>query len=307
MTSNQRRKNLAKIKKTNKKVKKKIPYGLFILLFLIGILIIFLFTFSKFKNLDKIAIVANTENSDILVQSYDFEQNKIISIIIPKDTQLEVAYQYGFYQAKNIWQLGKNEGMEGELVRASVVKNFNFPVVGWVDWSDKKSLPEKRGFLWPRKSNLKVGDKLRMMVLSLRLKSQDQLVINLAETKILVKKKLADGEWGYVIQNEPIFFDLASIFNEVSDNENFVRAIVIDNSGKVGVGEGVGELMEILGVKVSSVKKEKEDNFDCIISGRNTKLAEKLSWVYGCEVGSEISDSDFDLQFKLGKEFARKY
>src|SRR3972149_6326651 len=98
------------------------------------ILIAFFFFNTKLWKLNqKLGLVINSPDGNVVVMSIDKQNEDITIIEIPATTQLDVARQLGSWRAKSIWTLGENEKLGGALLRETIVKNFHFPVLGWAD------------------------------------------------------------------------------------------------------------------------------------------------------------------------------
>lgn len=281
-------------------------------LLLIASLYLFLSLTTKYwGSHERVSLVINNPNGDLTVTTFNRESGEINNIQIPGGTQLLVSRQLGSWKAKSVWKLGENEKLGGELLRESIIKNFHFPVVAWADsnaeglasgnfWSAIKSI-----FLI-RKTNLGVGDRIKMAIFSIGVNNMKRNEINLAQTSYLKKVRLVDGEDGYLISGG-LPNNLLIIFAEPSLAKQGLKANIIDASGKNLLGQDVGKTLEVLGIKVASVEKQAADKDDCSIKGIDTKIVRKLAQLFSCQKEIKSLDNKFDIEFKIGESFAKRY
>lgn len=259
----------------------------------------------------KLSLVINNPDGSVIVSVFDPRRGEIININIPSNTEVEVAHQLGLFKLGNVWQLGDNEGLGGELLAATLRHQFKFPVSGWADskglgFSDgnlPKVLEAVRGHY---KTNLKIGDRLALGIFSLGIKNTKRSNINLTETPYLVKTKLKDGEEGYIVSKN-FSQRLLSIFANDIITENSYKIEINDSSGDLEVARDVGKLMEILGAKVASVVKKDETDFDCRVSGYEKKVVKEVARIISCEEYIYKNRSSFDLEIDLGSQFVKKF
>ena len=281
-------------------------------LLLIASLYLFLSLTTKYwGSHERVSLVINNPNGDLTVTTFNRESGEINNIQIPGGTQLLVSRQLGSWKAKSVWKLGENEKLGGELLRESIIKNFHFPVVAWADsnaeglasgnfWSAIKSI-----FLI-RKTNLGVGDRIKMAIFSIGVNNMKRNEINLAQTSYLKKVRLVDGEDGYLISGG-LPNNLLIIFAEPSLAKQGLKANIIDASGKNLLGQDVGKTLEVLGIKVASVEKQAADKDDCSIKGKDIKIVRKLAQLFSCQKEIKSLDNKFDIEFKIGESFAKRY
>ena len=297
-------------KKKNTSHKSLIIAGICLLLIASSYLFLSLTT-KYWSSHERVSLVINNPNGDLTVTTFNRESGEINNIQIPGSTQLVVSRQLGSWKAKSVWKLGENEKLGGELLRESIIKNFHFPVVAWADshatglasgnfWSAIKSI-----FLI-RKTNLGVGDRIKMAIFSIGVNNMKRNEINLAQTSYLKKARLVDGEDGYLISGG-LPNNLLIIFAEPAIAKRGLKANIIDASGKNLLGQDVGETLEVLGIKVASVEKQAADKDDCSIKGTDTKIVRKLAQLFSCQKEIKSLDSKFDIEFKIGESFAKRY
>lgn len=284
--------------------------------FLVPVAAIFLLFFflkvtTKYWNgNDKIALVYKESGGNVNVSVLDPKLMDFTTLIIPGDSQVEVAENYGTFRIKNVWQLGVNEKKTGRLLSETVARNFTFPVNLWSD-SDAVSLKNgnfggivKFMFL-PKNTNMPFGDRVHVGLFSLRIKSSNKNEIDLAKSQFLNKQKLSDGQIGYILEGK-ISEHLSVYFSDNEIAESSVRVSIIDGSGKYGIAQKIGEILEVMGGKVVSIDKNSDlPEVDCVVSGKDVKIVKKITRLFSCI--SKDSESAVDLQITLGGKFAKRF
>jgi hypothetical protein len=309
MTPAQRRKNFIK-KRAGKKGKFKplrvIIGTLFILLFAL-----FLSFGTKYWNGRKLSVAINTKEGDIVVSTFDIQNEEITNILIPASTELTLARQLGTWRARSVWKLGMNEKFEGELVKETVIRNFHFPVTAWADsgalgFGSGDGVGAIKAAFTPYKTNLNLPDRLRLLFFALGTKSANINDLDLGQTTLLRKTKLIDGEEGYVLTSR-IPETIIIIFSDNAFAQGNFRVIIKDASGKNLLGEAVGQTIELLGAKVASVEKQNPADFDCYVAGKNAEFTEKLAQVFSCQRNKASPEGNFDAEMGIGEAFAKRY
>lgn len=156
------------------------------------------------------------------------------------------------------------------------------------------------------KTNLGFGDRLKIAAFSIGVNNMKRNEIDLTQTGYLKKARLVDGEDGYLISGG-LPNNLLIIFSEPLLTKLGLKANIIDASGKNLLGQEVGETLEVLGIKVASVEKQTPDSFDCNVKGKEAELVKKLAQLFSCQKEIKSLDSKFDIEFKIGESFARRY
>jgi hypothetical protein len=300
------------IAKKNKKEKHTFPILrlLIPLLILLGIIMYFKINTRVWNGTDKIAIAYRMENGDVGITVADSKFEEITTLIIPGDTQVDVARNLGTMRIKNVWQLGVNERIEGVLLPETITQNFLFPVFLWADLDASGLGSGNIGqilhfILIPSSTNISLGDRMAIGFYAVKVKSFGKTEINLGKSQFLSKQKLSDGQSGYVILGRPperltVYF---------SDNEIMggnLRMNIVDATGESGISEKVGEILQIVGGKVVSVdKKVQVEDMDCVVFGINSKIVDKISQLFSCRIGKE--KSTFDLDIQMGSKFAKRF
>lgn len=300
------------IAKKNKKEKKSLPiFRLLIpLLILLAVFMYFKISTRVWNGTDKIAITYRKENDDVAIVIADSKFEEITTLVIPGDTQVDVARNLGTIRIKNVWQLGVNEKVEGALLPETITQNFLFPVFLWGDFDTNGLGSGNIGqilhfILIPGSTNVSLGDRIAIGFYAMKVKSFGRTEINLGKSQFLSKQKLSDGQNGYVISGRPQE-RLTAYFSDNEITGGNLRMNIVDATGESGISEKVGEILQIVGGKVVSVdKKVQAENMDCIVSGTNSKIVSKVSRLFSCKEGRE--KTTFDLDIKMGSKFAERF
>jgi hypothetical protein len=285
-----------------------------ILIFLLLTALLIVVSLSKAKYWDgstKLHMVMPTDGGNIQFTIFDPHEKEIVNILIPGNTQVEVARQLGVWKLGSVWELGRQEKMDGKLLAATVMREFNFPVYVWADSSAEK-LSETNIFLLARfildpfKSNLNFADKLKLGVFALQVQHYNNIAIDLRNTGYLKKAVLTDGEEGYVVAGKlPKQLVAYLAYPEVSKHAPSLE--IINKTGNVNVAGKAGEVVEVMGAKVAAINNENEEDIDCSVSGNNAEIVKIYGLVFNCEIDEASSTSNLDLQLMLGKRFFQRY
>jgi hypothetical protein len=310
-----RRKNFTKRWRSAKTSGKKGRfYGIFlrILIPLLIILVGFLFVRLRtvyWNNHDKVAFAFRINSGDVGVTVADPALTELTTLIIPGDTQVDVAENYGTLRIKNVWALSQNEKLGGRLLPETVTQNFLFPTFLWSD-TDGENIEKSRlsgimKFVFsPDGTNIPFGDRVSLGLFALRVPSLGRTEINLGESQFLRKQLLNDGFSGYIINGEPSG-RLTVYFSDNDLSSTGVRVNIVDATGSPGVSDKVGAIVEVLGGKVVSVEKKDPAATDCEVIGTNPRIVKKIMNLFSCKVG--VGKSEFDLEFRLGSNFAKRF
>ncbi len=300
-----------KQRKRLKKNVKHFPFLLVALFFVAAIVFLPLQISTCFKYSSSFNLAIADQNGDIEVVNFDNKNQEITTIVIPGSTQLTVSRQLGSWKARGLWQLGINENYSGNLMQETIIRNFFLPVNAW---SDKEALGFVQGNFWkavgavvsPYRSSLKLGDKIKLALLSLRVSDSKKDTINLKDTGLLKPAKLTDGENGYLIGGD-IPPKIASVFADDLFSQKEVRILIKNYSSSGVVADNVGKVIEVLGAKVSSIVKEDNSEIDCKVIGNNRTLVIVIGTLFNCEKKVGVPEGKFDIEIDLGEQFVRRY
>lgn len=309
MSPAQRRKRFASLKAKGKKSK---GFGLIALVIILLLALAFVAFNTKYWRAEaKVVLVQPSLGGEILVTAFDPETEEITNIIVPANTELEVARELGRWKAKSIWKLGENEKLSGKLLKETVIKNFHFPVIAWADskaygFATGDVLALAKAVFFPYKTNLRIGDRIRIGLFSLGVKTGKRIEINLSETSYLKKTKLTDGEEGFTVTGKTPR-ELLILFADAKVSQKGLRVNIKDATGKYAVAQETGETIEVMGAKVAAVTKMEKENSDCKISGKDKSFTRLVGEVFDCKEIGDSPEGTFDLEITLGETFAKRF
>jgi hypothetical protein len=255
-------------------------------------------------------MVFGKDDGRIGISVLDPKLSEVTTLIIPADTEVNVARNYGTLRIKNVWQLGINEKLGGRILAETVTQNFLFPVFLWSGESgeavESPSLANILKFIFLSKNtNIPFGDRLSMGIFTLGVGDIDRSEIDLGKSQFLHKEKLSDGLAGYRLLSFPP--ERLSIY--FSDNEiapKGPRVYIVDATGKNSVAQKVGQIVEVLGGKIVSVdRKPQPQDSDCQIIGNDSLAVSKIAKLFSCTKTS--GKTDFDIELRLGEQFAKRF
>jgi hypothetical protein len=302
-------------KKINQKAKYSSILSFSKILFL-PFLLIFIFLFIKFSthnwnDKDKFIFTYKEDDGDVVVVVLDPKLGEETKIVIPGETEVIVARNYGTLRIKNVWKLSQNEKLEGKLLPETVTQNFLFPVSLWSD-SDAASITSSnvldiiKFIFLPLKTNISIGDRLSAGIFALKVHDLDKTEIDMGKSQFLHKEKLSDGQIGYRRISGLISQRLGVYFSDNTMSEKNIRFYIVDATGEAGVASLVGQILEVMGGKVVSVDKKQEiGDYDCQVMGSDKDTNRKVASLFSCSITNE--KTDFDLEIKLGEKFAKRF
>lgn len=271
--------------------------------------IFFKLTSNVWNGVDKASVVYLEEGGDVSVIVLDPKLQEVTTLTIPKNTQVEVARNYGTFTIGNVWQLGVNEKLGGKLLAETVTNNFLFPTTLWAGGStglESGKFNDLVCFIFaPGKTNIMFGDRVKMALFSMKIQDIGRTYIDLGKSKFITKKILEDGQPGYVLEGA-VSQRLTIYFADNQIETDNVKINITDATGTPGVADRLGQILEVLGGKVVSIdKKTVAEESDCLISGKNTTAVDKITKLFSCKKVTD--DSSFDLNIKIGKAFAGRF
>lgn len=286
---------------------------LFVLTFSLFI-ILFLFYFFKTSIWDGegkfILAVDNKEN--VLVSVFDPRHEAITNILIPNNVQVMVAGELGTWKLGSVWQLGRNEGRDGDLLAKTISKNFGFPVYAWGDFkaagfSDRKIKGILSASFGRYKTSLRIGDRIKLGFFALRIGSVKRTSIDLSDVRNGLKEKtFLDGSRGFVIQGNIPDRIVAVFPDDVSANKDYKAKVVLKTEKPISP-DSVSRVIEVMGVKIASVVKENPEDINCLVGGKDDKLVKLIALVLGCKGEKEKSGGSFDIEVVLGERFNKNF
>lgn len=261
---------------------------------------------------ERLVVVYPTSSGLVEVSVLDPVTNKIIDLSLPGNTEIQLARNLGEWKVSSVWELGENEGLDGQLLADSITKSLKLPVDGWIDTSGedlvKGNIFESfKSLFSTRKTNLSFGDRLRIFTFIPNVKPSQRTSLDLAQELWLKPSFSADGEEIYKLQRGAPSYVLAE-FSLRSIELNGSLILIKDATNK-GKGQEIGEILETMGLKVTAV--ERSDGLsdkDCKLQGAkkaNLAVVKKVANVFNCSY--EIVSSQETLTISLGEDFAKRF
>lgn len=269
--------------KKKSKVGKYIMFGIF---GAVAILVLyFIFRPTVWDGKSRLSI-ATYEAGEVKIVTLDPESGSLTTINIPGNTQVSAAYNMGTYQIKNIWDLGKNEKKGGRFLATSIMKSFHFPIEAWEGEGD---------------TNLTLKDKINIEIYKTKVKNSSRISLDLDQTSYITKAKLVDGSDGFVIREGLPPVKLLTIFADSRISKTSTGLAIIDKTDRQ-VSSNVVGILEVLGLKVTSIDMEDEEDLDCIVNG-GEDTGDKIARLFGCSRGSKKGS----LEIILGTKFSDRF
>lgn len=259
---------------------------------------------------NKLSIAIAKKDGSVVVSTFDPVEGELVNLTIPKETEVELSRRLGKIRIKNAWQVGLNEGYDGELLAETITRHFKFPVAVWAD-SPAAGFTQSninlliRAMFSPYKTNLTIGDRVRLGIFSMGIKNLKKEDIALQETTYLRKTQLVDGREGYVVTGR-FPQSLLVVFSEELMSNSGATVVITDETGSPQTANELGQLIEVLGAKVASIEKKGKKNYDCRVSGKDKQTVARVSLILSCGVEAD-RQSNFDIRLSIGEEFAQRF
>lgn len=302
-----RRRKLSKRRK-----KKKLPKWIFFTL-LFAVVFIFLFVRTRYWGKSSNLVLVSPSDKGVTVYVFSRAKEEMYRINIPANTEVKTAHDLGTWKIGNVWQLGLNEGLDGRLLADTVIKNFFFPVGIWTDSSFNKMIGgnfwEILKSLFVRKTNLEVGDMVKILFFSHKIKDFQKYEIDLAKTNFLKKTKLKDGEDGFIVTDN-FAKKLLPVFAEFEEGK--IKASIIYEFDERSLANTVAKTIEVMGAKPISIRKEASNynNFsgNCLVRTKTKTVAERIADAFSCDFADDLKgESGVDVEIVLGKSFSDRF
>lgn len=287
---------------------KKKKFGRWILLGLIIVLLIALIYIFFGPHIwdakSRLSIALAKKNGDVAVITLDPSSSSITTIDIPGTTQVTASRNLGTWKLASIQKLGVNEKMDGgNFLASTITKSFRFPIEAWGD-ENIQSL-SFFSLLKEKNTNLYLKDKIAIALFSFGIKSASRVDISLASSGYIFETKLPDGSEGFEIsQNIPV--KVASVFTDALISKRGVNVVIVDKMQSDSTSALVGEIIEVLGAKISSIEKSDVAPTDCIVVGKDPIVA-KLANLFKCKIEVKKLDSNVEAEITLGQNFKKRF
>lgn len=300
-----------------RKNKKKLNYRsgifkFFLFVFLILGVYIFYQLFTREGEWDgksKLNLVINGDDS-IIVSTLDPQKQELVKVVIPAETEVEVARDLGKWKIGSVWKLGENEGVGGKLLAETVTRHFHLPVYLYAD-KDAEGLLNTgyvtgfRAVLYPMESNLSKKDLFKIARFIGSVNNADRKTIELKDTSSIREVELKGGGVGYQKVRDLAPHIIAPFSNE--DIANRITTVkIINNSSNRIVATELGGVIEATGAKVAQIVNSDEKQGDCYVKSENSSLVNYYSNLFSC--GEDLSGGEsFDVVITLNSDFIQRY
>lgn len=299
--------------KIRKSTKKKSPVLRYVLLalgaLLIGFVIYLIIMPAKLWGSEsRLALAVPTKEGSIKVLVFDPQTHSITTLHIPGNTELEVAHQLGSWKAASIYKLGVNEKLGGRLISETVTKSLRLPTEAWAEESALGFTSGNSMIVWKTvfgsyKTNLNLKDRLLLGLFSLGVKDPERAEINLAETPLLVKTKLNDGTLGYKVRESNVA-KISALFGDSQVSDENLGLVIVYPEDKAKTAEKFGEVIQVLGAKVTSLESSDQKDLDCEVVGVKSQTRRKIADVFDCKVKDSTNQ---DIEIHFGDKFVKRF
>lgn len=260
----------------------------------------------------RFTVVVAKENPTIY--SYNPQIDELLVITIPKNTEVEAAWGYGRWFVGSLWDLGFQEGLEGELLAFSLTKNFGLPIDGWISSTGEGLFKESplginnwvQAFvLGSAKTNLTFFDRLNLLAAG-----DGKKEIDLVQEKVLVKVRLADGLEGFDVVPE----QAKAVFERFKDERVFQEGktlAVVNTTGEKGLAAEAMRVANVLGVRTIKSENKGVEVEGCLVKTSQANFeslaVQRLVQIFRCQ--KEKTDGILlgDIELILGKKFAETF
>lgn len=257
----------------------------------------------------RITVVVAQE--DPIIYSYDPAAKSVVIVKISKNTQVEASYGYGNWFAGSLFDLGRQEGLKGNLLVKSLQKEFGIPIDAWVDRRGEVLFTRNGYSGFFGETNLTFFDRLNLILATTGSDPSLYREIDLVNEGVVKKIQLADGEEGFEVipERAKVVFELLKDDAVLLERKTVVIVNLSEESGLAGkVAQIVGTLgVRVIGVQTGNVA----DSETCSIraSGEDSQSlsVQRVSRILGCEIQDQALSVPADIEIRLTDEFAKRF
>jgi len=332
-----------KVRRSNQ-IKLRLKLALLVLLLVaigfIGFALLKELSSPKLNKNSRVTIVFASNPIEVL----SFEPDGNLTLIsIPENAYVEVPRGFGSYQIGNVWELGYQEKIQGELLRLTIQELLGAPVDGWVGQKIISSQPNLKSYQWKagefKNDLLAVKNKATswavltkpQIVLSTINNLQTNLntldlvwlwwqvkftrfdkiqFVNLKETSALSKYVLADDSQVLSVSQALLDSVCAKLFKNSQFVNEHLNIEVLNGTNKQGLANRVARLITNMGGNVIYIQNSSTTFNRCQISGSSSSLqsftARRLQTIYGCQLLANNQISQADLQITVGQDYSQR-
>jgi hypothetical protein len=295
-------------------------------LFVIGIIFTFLFIKDIFTPTEPfISLVVATKPIRIIF--IDTESKKISITSLPEKVIIKGSGGYGQYPAISLWKLGEIDKKSGKLLSQSLEDVIGLPIPYFIGKPD----PETSGATDAVKS-IRSLFSYSLLIPSIRFSYKLNIPFKILLSTIWYIQTtpiddFSDFDFNDVVSNHQVVlsdnsiglvlgpqsadskidreYELTKISNEA------LKAVVINNSPVMGVGQQMARVLSHVGVRVVAVENDKKTTSKCLISGNKTVLKSDtvkiLIHAFNCEVKNSETDGLGDFIIYSGELYAKRF
>ncbi len=290
--------------------KKGIVFTFGVLAILTSVFVVIFLTGNRIWDGKKKMSVAVPTSDGAAVILFDPQYEEVVTIYIPKSTEVEVARSLGVWKVESLWQLGVQEKVEGKLMSDTFTKFFRFPTIAWADTpflglASGSVSDLYKGVFSVYHTNVSIFDRISMAWFSFNVSNANRTEIHLEDTGYLKATTLSDGSRGYKKQDPPPQ-RILSLFSDTQMAKSAYSVSLIDATGGTNSASDVGKVVEVLGAKIARLKDEAPQDIDCIVTGKDLLLIKNVAEVFACDT-KEDSNASFDLEIILGSQFVKRF
>jgi len=256
----------------------------------------------------RLVLVAGGES--VVVYVFDPARETIYSIPIPSDTEVNLSNGLGLWRIGSVWELGKIEGLGGDLLASTITKSLRFPVDYWSDSEGVKIadggirgiIAALSGF----ETDLNFKSRIALAIFSLKTSAANRQTIDPLDTGYLYKASISGGDKGYLVRKR-VPSRLASLFAVDMFLVEDLKIRLVDGTGNYSSSKEIVDVVDMMGGKVLGIT-EKEFEGDCIVQGAiNTVTAVSLARVFDCEFREQVLLGNFDIELLVGEAFGKRF
>ncbi len=284
--------------------------GFFGLITLVFIAYLILVPAKYWDGKSRLALAIQDKSGAVKLSVFDPQTESITVITVPANTQVDVARQLGEWKIGSVWKLGENEKIGGSIISETVTKTLRLPTEGWADMGALGFTKDNNLAIWQSvigayKTNLSLKDRIGIAFFAQSVKSPQRNEIDLSQTPLLIRTKLSDGSLGYEVRDLSVA-QISAYFADARISEENIGVSIFYPRSRMQEVQKLGEIIQILGVKVTSLELLTQDLvFNCKIVSQGNLTAKKIAEVFNCK--TEIKNNQTGIQLLVGEEFFRRF
>ncbi len=287
-------------------------YPLLLLIFLVCLFTLYLIIVPAkyWDGKTRLALAIQDKDGSVKLSVFDPQTDSITILNIPANTEVEVTRQLGSWKMGSVWQLGVNEKIGGSIISETASSSLRLPTETWADTPALGLTKDGTLAIWTAvfgnyKTNLNLKDRLAIGLFAQGVKSPQRNEIDLAATPLLVKTKLADGSTGYKVRDSAVA-QISTYFADAQISKENLNVVIYYPRNRLQEVQKLGEVIQILGVKVTSLEPLTQDlNFNCIINSQGNLTTKKIADVFNCK--TEIKKNQTGIELRVGEDFFKRF